>query len=57
MDKPIKRYRELLDQWEKKGWRINSKLVNQNKLSHAYAIPSPERSNNKGWVVDSIPLI
>jgi len=57
MDKPIKRYRELLDQWEKKGWRINSNLVNQNKLSHAYAIPSPERRKKKGWVVDSIPLI
>jgi len=57
MDKPIKRYRELLDKWEKKGWRINSELVNRNKLSHAYAIPSPERRKNKGWVIDSIPLI
>ena len=57
MDKPSKRYRELLDKWEKKGWRINSELVNRNTLSHAYAIPSPERRKNKGWVIDSIPLI
>jgi len=57
MDKPIKRYRELLDDWEKKGWRINSEEVQRNKKTHAYAIPSPARRRSKGWVLDSIPLI
>ena len=50
-------YRELLEKWQQKGWRIDSKTVNNNRLSHAYAIPSPGRKHTKGWVVDSIPML
>ena len=57
MDRPIKRYRELLEKWEQKGWRIDSETVAKNRLSHAYAIPSPGRKKTKGWVVDSIPIL
>jgi hypothetical protein len=57
MDRPIKRYRELLEKWQQKGWRIDSETVSNNKLSHAYAIPSPERRKTKGWVIDSIPIL
>jgi hypothetical protein len=57
MDRPLKRYRELLEKWQQKGWRIDSKTVNNNRLSHAYAIPSPGRKHTKGWVVDSIPML
>jgi len=57
MDRPIKRYRELMEKWEQKGWRIDSETVAQNRLSHAYAIPSPGRKETKGWVVDSIPIL
>ena len=57
MDKPIKRYRDLLDDWENKGWRINTEEVRKNQKTHAYAIPSPARRRSKGWVLDSIPLI
>jgi len=57
IDQPIKLYRELLKKWEKKGWRIDTETVNKNKLSHAYAIPSPARKKTKGWVIDSVPLL
>ena len=57
MDRPLKRYRELLEKWQQKGWRIDSETVNNNRLSHAYAIPSPGRKHTKGWVVDSIPML
>ena len=57
MDRPLKRYRELLEKWQQKGWRIDSETVNNNRLSHAYAIPSPGRRKTKGWVVDSIPIL
>ena len=57
IDQPIKLYRELLKKWEKKGWRIDTETVKKNKLSHAYAIPSPARKKTKGWVTDSVPLL
>ena len=57
IDQPIKLYRELLKKWEKKGWRIDTETVKKNKLSHAYAIPSPARKKTKGWVIDSVPLL
>ena len=57
MDQPIKRYRELLDEWQQKGWRINSDEVSRTRMSHAYAIPSPNRRKTKGWVLDPIPTI
>jgi hypothetical protein len=57
MDRPIKRYRELLDEWQQNGWRINIDEVSRTKMSRAYAIPSPGRRKSKGWVVDPIPII
>ena len=57
MDRPIKRYRDLLDEWQQNGWRINIDEVSRTRMSHAYAIPSPGRRKTKGWVVDPIPII
>jgi len=57
MDRPIKRYRDLLDEWQQNGWRINIDEVSRTRMSHAYAIPSPGRRKTKGWVVDPIPVI
>jgi phenylpropionate dioxygenase-like ring-hydroxylating dioxygenase large terminal subunit len=53
----IGKYREKLDSWEQRGWRIDSAEVKQNKNRVAYAIPSPARSDAKGWVLDPIPLV
>ncbi|MGI9309623.1 MAG: Rieske 2Fe-2S domain-containing protein [Gammaproteobacteria bacterium] len=55
-DKCILLYREYLKDWDLKGWRIDQDEVELNSKKVAYAIPSPERRNVKGWVLDSIPL-
>jgi phenylpropionate dioxygenase-like ring-hydroxylating dioxygenase large terminal subunit len=55
-DKCILMYRESLKEWIDKGWKIDTRTVADNALSVAYAIPSPARRDQKGWVLDSIPL-
>jgi len=55
-DKVILMYRESLEKWDNKGWRIDTETVATNKNRVAYAIPSPARQTQKGWVLDAIPL-
>ena len=55
-DKCILMYRESLKEWIDKGWKIDTRTVADNALSVAYAIPSPARRDQKGWVLDAIPL-
>lgn len=56
-DNCVGRYRRLLNEWESRGWRIDTDEVNRNRTRVAYAIPSPARREHKGWVLDSVPLI
>ena len=56
-DKVILMYRDKLREWDAKGWRIDADEVERNQMKVAYAIPSPARKAQKGWVLDSIPLI
>jgi len=55
-DQVITQYRGRLKEWEEKGWRIDTDEVERNAARVAYAIPSPARREQKGWVLDSIPL-
>jgi phenylpropionate dioxygenase-like ring-hydroxylating dioxygenase large terminal subunit len=55
-DAPLARYRELLKEWEARGWRIDMDEVRRNQDGIAYAIPSPARRSEKGWVIDAVPL-
>jgi phenylpropionate dioxygenase-like ring-hydroxylating dioxygenase large terminal subunit len=55
-DEPILRYRERLKAWEARGWRIDTDAVAATERAAAYAIPSPQRRQHKGWVLDAIPL-
>ena len=55
-DQCILMYRESLKDWESRGWKIDTRTVADNAKSTAYAIPSPARHEQKGWVLDSIPL-
>ncbi len=55
-DKVILMYREKLKEWDTQGWRIDVDKVERNRMKVAYAIPSPARSEQKGWVLDAIPL-
>ena len=49
-------YREKLRDWDARGWRIDSDTVTRNARRVAYAIPSPARRQQKGWVLDPVPL-
>lgn len=55
-DKCILLYRESLKEWESYGWKIDCEVVEQKHNRVAYAIPSPARREQKGWVLDTIPL-
>jgi hypothetical protein len=56
-DKCILMYRDKLKEWDAKGWRIDMDTVEKNSAKVAYAIPSPARHEQKGWVLDAIPLV
>ena len=56
-DGAVGAYRERLKEWEARGWRIDCAEVARNRLKVAYAIPSPDRRNEKGWILDAIPLL
>jgi phenylpropionate dioxygenase-like ring-hydroxylating dioxygenase large terminal subunit len=53
----VGRYRQLVAQWEARGWRIDTEAVARNRLKAAYAIPCPARRESKGWALDPIPLL
>jgi phenylpropionate dioxygenase-like ring-hydroxylating dioxygenase large terminal subunit len=56
-DKCILLYRESQREWDKRGWRIDMEEVNRNLGKVAYAIPSPARREQKGWVLDPVPVM
>lgn len=56
-DKVILIYRELLKEWNERGWRLDVEAINRVGSRVAFAIPSPSRRKQKGWVLDSVPLI
>jgi phenylpropionate dioxygenase-like ring-hydroxylating dioxygenase large terminal subunit len=56
-DKPLLRYRELLKEWEERGWRIDMLKLNEQRGNVASAIPCPERRSAKNWVLDEVPLV
>jgi phenylpropionate dioxygenase-like ring-hydroxylating dioxygenase large terminal subunit len=56
-DENIVRFRELLDGWRAKGWRIDLQALRERPGDIAYAIPSPARRESGNWVLDSIPLV
>jgi phenylpropionate dioxygenase-like ring-hydroxylating dioxygenase large terminal subunit len=56
-DKPLVRYRELLKEWEGRGWRIDMQKLADQRGNVAYAIPCPTRRTAKNWVLDEVPLV
>jgi phenylpropionate dioxygenase-like ring-hydroxylating dioxygenase large terminal subunit len=58
-DSCIVRYREYLNAWTDKGWRIDTRAWRY-ELSHqeaTFTIPSPGRHSEKNWVLQSVPLV
>ena len=56
-DKCILLYRESTKEWQDKGWKIDQRKVEETSKNTAYAIPSPARREQKGWVLDPVPLV
>jgi hypothetical protein len=56
-DKPLLRYRELLKDWEGKGWRIDMEKLAVQRGNVASAIPCPQRRKEKNWVLDEVPRV
>jgi phenylpropionate dioxygenase-like ring-hydroxylating dioxygenase large terminal subunit len=56
-DKVILMYREKLREWDANGWRIDTDKVEATRKRVAYAVPSPARREQKGWVLDAIPCV
>jgi phenylpropionate dioxygenase-like ring-hydroxylating dioxygenase large terminal subunit len=58
-DKVIGLYRDSLDDWTRRGWRIDTAALRnaQADSDTMFAIPSPARRETKGWVLEPVPLI
>jgi len=56
-DKCVLEYRRFLRRWDAKGWRIDHKAVEAALGEKVYAIPSPRRRTEKGWVFPPVPLM
>ena len=56
-DAPVIEFRNFLKAWQAKGWRLNQELLIQQRGNTATAIASPNRCNNRNWVLDTAPLL
>jgi phenylpropionate dioxygenase-like ring-hydroxylating dioxygenase large terminal subunit len=55
-DKVILMYRDKLAEWDARGWRVDFDTLERDHTKVAYAIPCPARREQKGWVLDPVPL-
>ena len=56
-DKAIVRYRDWLDEWQAKGWRLDTKAMQAKQGDIAFAIPSPARRDSGNWVLEAAPTM
>lgn len=56
-DTQIGEYRRYIKEWQARGWRIDSKTVDENTGRVAYAIPSPARLEGHNFPLDPVPLV
>ena len=56
-DRPIVRYRELMKEWDARGWRLDWNEMQRQRGNVAYAIPCPDRRTSKNWVLDPVPTL
>jgi len=56
-DAAVVSYRESLRDWDRRGWRIDSKTLREQQKGTAFAIPCPDRRKSGNWVLDSVPLM
>ena len=56
-DGAVVRYRDFLNQWADKGWRIDMKKLRAEQGDRAFAIPCPARRTSKNWVLNPVPVL
>lgn len=57
-DKAIAAYREWLEKFDNKGWRIDwEEFSRRNGKDTAFAIPCPDRRTSGNWVLEEMPRI
>ena len=57
-DRIISRFHESLDEWQTRGWRIDSReLATYQRGEKVFAIPCPARRETRSWVHEPVPLI
>lgn len=58
-DKCIGEYRDKLDEFTARGWRIDMTKLKESQIrgNVVYAIPSPARRESKAWVLETTPLV
>ena len=56
-DRPVVRYRQYLNEWEKRGWRLHLSKLREIRGDVAVAIPCPDRRVHKNWVLPEAPTV
>ncbi len=56
-DAVVVRYRQHLDEWQRRGWRIDSDRLERDRDKVASVIPGPARRISKGWALAPVPLL
>lgn len=58
-DKVILQYRDKLDEFEARGWRIDTAALRaaRERGDVIFAIPSPARRDTNAWVLDEVPRV
>ncbi len=56
-DRPVVRYREFLDDWQERGWKVDFRRLNELRGDVAFAIPCPDRREHGNWILDPIPTM
>ncbi|MCF6274342.1 MAG: aromatic ring-hydroxylating dioxygenase subunit alpha [Robiginitomaculum sp.] len=58
-DSCIVRYRHHIKEYQKRGWRIDLQEFHKemDKGDRVFAIPSPRRREEDGWILDAVPLM
>jgi len=54
-DEMIVRYRDHLKEWDKLGWRLDTRAMAAREGDVAYAIPCPARRDSGNWILDEVP--
>jgi hypothetical protein len=57
-DDVIMNYRQRLQEWEQRGWRLDVDTLKRNRGRVAYSIPSPARRQDpQNWAVTAAPVL